>query len=55
MHTTDVPHSAGVQVGQSKNAALNVDRILEIPGPLGKQRAAPTPCRPVEEDYWMTD
>ncbi len=37
MHTTDVLHSAGVQVGRSKNAALNVDRILEITGQLGKQ------------------
>ena len=32
-----VLHSAGMQIGRSKNAALNVDRILEITGQLGKQ------------------
>ena len=37
MHTTDVLHSAGVQVGWNKNAVLNVDCILEITGQLGKQ------------------
>ena len=37
MHTTDVLHSAGFQVGRNKNAALNVDCILEITGQLGKQ------------------
>ena len=26
-----------IQVGRNKNAALNVDRILEITGQLGKQ------------------
>ena len=36
-HVTDVLHSAGIQVGGNKNAALNVDRILEITGQLGEQ------------------
>ena len=57
MHTTDMLHSAGVQVGRSKNAALNVDRILEIRNwPVRQaEQVAPAPCRLVEEGYWMTD
>ena len=37
MHTKDVLHSTGIQVGQNKNAALNVYHILEITGQLGEQ------------------